>query len=533
MRAQAIARAAVPVLLGVGGALVTARVASLDLKYVVAFVGLIAALGALLVIRSSERLHELLVAGLALTIPINLDVNFLFRPHIGGAPSISVGASLLCVLALLAVWLYRYRTGAIRPLWVREPVIVWATALYMAVGILSLWNAPHGDLVFLEEVRLATLFLTMLVVMNLRSERLLHTFVFFLTVSTFVQGALATAQFVTHSSLGLRIFGGAELVKLDIGTVASRATGTIGHPNVLGYYLEMALPLGLALFLVERRLLLRAWYLIAFVVTLGGLVATLSRGAWLSVPVSCGLTLWILYRKKLFRLSSGVGLSLVGAIAVVFLYFAYPTIEKRFFHDDYSSAAARMPLNRATLSIIAQYPVLGVGLNNFAEVFHAYDTTGYARIFTKRTASGNAVSSRPYKHVVHNLFLWVWAEIGTVGFLIFLWLFASAFRVARRTYRDADDWSRAVLVGCVAGMLGHLLHAQVDPGFRISPAVSMLLYSMFGLIAAISLRRRLEVAQDESPVDSRTGTAVAPVARGTPVPRSLRGTGVEATQPHS
>jgi O-antigen ligase len=520
MREQRVVRAAFPALIGVAGALLAARVASLDLKYLVAFVGIVAGLAVLLALRTSARLHELLVAGLALTIPINLDVNFLFRPHIGGAPSISVSASLLCVLTLVAVWLYRHRTGEIRPLWVREPSIVWAAMLYMAAGVLSLWNAPHRDLVFLEEVRLATLFLTMLVVMNLRGQEQLRTFVLFLTVSAFVQGALATTQFVTHSSLGLRVFGAADLVKLDIGTAASRATGTIGHPNVLGYYLEMALPLGLALFLVERRTLQRMWYLAAFLATLAGLVATLSRGAWLSVPVSCGFTLWVLYRKRAFRLGSGVGLSLIGAVAIVFLYFAYPTIERRFLHDDYSSAAARMPLNRATLSIIGQYPVVGVGLNNFAEVFHAYDTTGYSRIFTKRSATGQAISSKPYKHVVHNLVLWVWAEIGTLGLLAFIWLFAAAFRLAWRASRGADDWSRAVLVACVAGMLGHLVHAQVDPGFRISPAVSMLLYAMFGLIGAISLQQRREPAPRAVPGDAGPGVAAGPSAH-----RNMAGAG--------
>jgi len=518
------------VLLGVAGSLLAAQVAALEVKYVIALVGALAALAVFAATRTSARLQVLLVVCLALTIPVNLDVNFLFRPHIGGAPSISVSASMLCALALLSVWLYRYRTGEVRPLMVREPTIMWATLLFMGIGVLSLWNAPHRDLVLLEEVRLTTLFITMMVVMNLRSRQLLRTFVLFLTVSTFTQGVLATTQFITHSSLGLDIFGAAQLVKLDIGMAVSRATGTIGHPNVLGYYLETALPLGFALFLVERRPLLQAWYLLAFVGTLAGLVATLSRGAWLSVPVSCGFTFWILYRKRLFRLSSGVALSVAGMIAMVFLYFAYPTIEKRFLHDDYSSASMRMPLNRAALSIIEQYPVLGVGLNNFAEVFHTYDRTGYSRIFTKRTATAYSVSSKPYKHVVHNLILWVWGEVGTVGLLAFLWMFGSVFRVAWRAYRSADDWSRAVLVACVAGMLGHLVHGQVDPGFRISPAVSMLLYAMFGLVAAISLHQRLELAPRALPGRVGPGPAVAPGARAAPAARD--GTAGSAGRAH-
>jgi O-antigen ligase len=504
-----VVRLALPILVGLIGLVVVALLASLEPKYVMAFVALLPIAVAMLLTRTSARLQRLLVACLALTIPLNLDTNFWFRPHIGGAPSIAIGASTLCVLALLAVWLYRYRIGEVRPLFVREPTMVWASIIYMAVGILSLWNAAYRELVFLEEIRLAVLLLTMLVVMNLRDDELLRTFVFFLTVATFMQGVLSTAQFVTHSSLGLQIFGGwGKTVALDIGTVTSRATGTTGHPNVLSYYLESTLPLSLALLLVVRGGAARLWYCLAFLATLAGLLATLSRGAWLSVPVSCGLTLWVLYRKRLFSLSSGIGLSFAGVILTVFSYVAFPTIEKRFLHDDYSSSAMRMPMNMAALSIVEQYPVLGVGLNNFAEVFHEYDTTGYSRVLTERTTTAYTVSAKPYKHVAHNLILWVWVEVGTVGLVSFLWVFIAAFRVARRAYREADEWSRAVLVGCVAGMIGHMLHGQVDPGFRISPAVSILFYSMFGLMGAISLRQRSaladsDVEQGHSPLPMR------------------------------
>jgi O-antigen ligase len=519
-------------------ALLAALIASLERKYVVAFACLLPLLAVAMSTRTSARLEGLLVACLALTMPIHLSLNFLFRPHLGGAPAIGIGANLLCVLALAAVWLYKYRTGEARPLFVREPSMVWASIIYMVVGILSLWNAPHPELVFLEEVRLVMLLVTMLVVMNLRREESLHTFVFFLTVVTCIQGALAAAQYLSQSPIVPPVFGAEDkLVKLDIGAAETRATGTLGHPNVLGYYLASALPLPLALLLVERRTLWRFWYLVAFVAALAGLLVTLSRGAWLSVPVSCGFTLWVLYRKKLFRLGGAVGLSLMGVVLSVFLYFALPTIEKRFSHHDYASASTRMPLNYAALSIVPQFPVLGVGLNNFAEVFRDYDTTGYSQRFTWKLTTPYSVSSKPAKIVVHNLLLWVWVEVGTVGLVAFLWIFLAAFRVAWKAYRRADDWSRAVLVACVAGMLGHLAQAQLDPGFRVSPSVSMLFYSMFGLIGAISLHQRRTVppAERSDPIPPDTGRASAvrfgPTADMPEALAQHRGTQVRPTIP--
>lgn len=509
-------RAVFTVLFGAAGSLLAASIATLELKYVVAFVALVPLAMVAMSTGTSERLQKLLLACLPLSIPLSLGLNFLFREHLGAAPSISLNSATFCVLALLGVWIYRYNSGAVRPVFVSERTMVWATLTYMAVGILSLLNAQDAELVFLEEIRLAILFATMLVIMNLRREDQLRTFVFFITVASFIEGALATAQYVTHSTLVPHALGAErELVRLDIGDVATRPTGTLGHPNVLGYYLESTLPLSLALLLVEQRARFRLWYLVAFLAALAGILVSLSRGAWFSVPVSCGFTLWILYRKRVFRLNSAILIGFVGAVLVVFTYFALPTIVKRFSHYDYASASTRMPLNYAALSIIPQFPLLGVGLNNFAESFRDYDRTGYSQRFTWKIATPYSVSSKPAKIVVHNMLLWVWVEVGTLGLAAFLWIFVAAFRVARKAWRNANEWSRGVLVGCVAGMLGHLVHGQMDPGFRVSPSVSMLFYAMFGLIGAIWLQQQ-RVAQAAAPAHSSTGS---------PAPAALPATG--------
>ena len=459
----------------------------LGLKYVVVFCAMVVGLVILLLQRSSSQILKILILGLALAIPLNMDVNFFFRYHIGGASTIGITASNLFVIGLFLIYFYKYKTRQITPLFQTVPGLVWPSVVFMIVGILSLWNARYPIFVFLEEVRLFAFFLTMIAVMNLRGEKQIHGFVLFLSVATFIQGALATMQYLGNTSLGLGIFGETEIVELNIGYNFSRATGTTGHPNTLGYFLEIVLPLMLALFLVEQRLWFRLWYLACFLIALAALVGTLSRGAWLTVPISCTLVFLVLYRKKIFRLSTGLGVSLVGAALCVVLFFTFPIILKRFVHDDYQSAATRMPLNYATVSIIKQYPVLGVGLNNFSEVFMNYDTTGYSRMLTKRTLVDNTIVERPYKHVVHNLVLWVWAEVGTLGLAVFLWMFYAAYSVARRAFRRSDEWSRGVLTGCVVGFVAHFAHGMVDPGFRITISVSTLIYAMFGLIGAISL----------------------------------------------
>jgi len=504
-----ISKLLIPVLAGLVAATLAFLLSQLGLKYVLAFCVMVGGVVVLLLQRSSERIQSLMIIGLALAIPLNLDVNFFFQYHIGGASSIGITASNLFVMGLYLTYIYQYRTRQMTPLIQAEPALIWPSLAFMTVGIFSLWNARYQVFVFLEEIRLIGFFLTMVAVMNLRTEKQIHSFVLFLSIAAFMQGSLASIQYLGNTSLGLGIFGETEALTLNIGYSFSRATGTTGHPNTLGYFLEIALPLMLAMFLVERRFWFRLWYLACFLIPLSGLVGTLSRGAWLTVPISCTLVFWVLYRRKIFRLGTGVGVSLVGAVLLVVLFFTYPIIMKRFLHDDYQSAATRMPLNYATLSIIRQYPVLGVGLNNFSEVFMNYDTTGYSRKFTQRVQQGNTIIERPYKHVVHNLILWVWAEIGTVGLAVFLWMFIAAYRVARRAFRRSDEWSKGVLTGCIVGFIAHMAHGMVDPGFRITITVSTLIYAMFGLIGAISL-----MTASRERIATRPGTAkFTPLAR--------------------
>jgi O-antigen ligase len=155
-----------------------------------------------------------------------------------------------------------------------------------------------------------------------------------------------------------------------------------------------------------------------------GITTTLSWERFL--PVSLGLVLAILGLPLLQRLKNVAVLCLLLIFATAALIPVVPIIERRFTHDDYKSAASRMPLNKAAWSIVKQRPVVGIGLNNFSEVFKKYDTTGHSRIF------------KGYKQVVHNLYLWIWAEVGTLGLVAFLAMFGGTFAVAWEVIRCAD-----------------------------------------------------------------------------------------------
>ena len=257
----------------------------------------------------------------------------------------------------------------------------------------------------------------------------------------------------------------------------SRATGTIGHPNTLAYFFEILLPLTLAMTLIEKKTSLKIWYFVAFALGMVGIVTTLSRAAWLTLPVSLPLVFILTLRRRIFRAQTVLIVGAFAMFAVMFLYAYYPTIQKRFYYEDYGSARSRIPLNMAALSIIKQFPLTGIGVNNFAPAFKKYDISGGSRIL------------RGYSHVVHNMYLLVGGEMGIFGLMAFVWMFLAVFLVAFRARNRLDEWQSAVLIGISAGLLAQMIHGLFDPGYRMLMSLSTLVYTFFGIAGAVSLMK--------------------------------------------
>jgi len=460
------------------GASLGILIISLDrlvLRWQIAIVLGIVATFAALVINNRDKVFRIVLALFALSIPINLHTSIFDRPHIGTS-SVAISVSIILVFILFLLMMHkRVITG--KTYFDFNKMLILPVLAYTLAGILSLQNAEHPELVGLEILRILTLLGIMLVIMNLKNEKQIRLFVLFLLIGFLMEGIIAFTQYWTDKPLGLARFGEGELITQDVGYTISRAGGTIGHPNILAYYLEILLPLIFSLMLVERNFRIRLYLMGTLGIGLVALVATLSRAGWVTIPISFCIVLLVLFKGHFFRLSTFVKLFLLSCLFLPILYVASPVIEKRLTYDDYESASNRIPLNEATLSIIKRFPVVGAGLNNFPEFFHKYDKTGKSSILQER-------------HVVHNLFLWVWAETGTIGLLAFFWMFGSVFVVITALLSKVDLWHRALLTGIGAGLFAHLLHGLVDPGFRINLPTSVLVYTLIGLVGAVSIQYR-------------------------------------------
>lgn len=414
------------------------------------------------------------IAFLALGIPFNLDVNLLYRQYVG-VTSIDIGVTLLSAFALFILFLYEHYTlKQSSSTFSSNKMLTWAILFYIGAGILSFYNAVSYELAMLELIRMLMLFFIFYVVMNLRTNHQVSFFIFFMSVGVVIEAIIAFIQYKTGRSLGLEVFG----EKLARGGFewATRTSGTIGHPNMLAYYFEILIPLMVAMFLVETRKLTKLWYGIVSIAGIIGIMTTLSRGGWLGLSIALPIVFIFLFSSKLKYLSTYIGIFAGIIVLTVLFVLIAPTVETRLERGDRGSAATRAPLNKAALSIIKQYPVTGVGLNNLAKVFRVYDTSG-----------GSWKFRGVLSHVVHNLYLIVWSEMGTIGLIAFLWIFLSSFILIIRLFFNVLPWQRGVLVGIGAGLIAQMIHGLFDPGFKLLMNTSMLFYSLLGVIGAISV----------------------------------------------
>lgn len=461
---------------------------TLQLKYYAALVGGTAVFFPLLFVfllvadNTRQRLICFFVFTLALGIPFNLDYNFFYRDYVG-VTSLDISVTLVSAAAILLLLMHEARIDQYKHNGFKfrtfKPITT-AIIFYILCCFLSLNNSEYYDLSFLELGRMISLLFLFWTVSNLQSRKYLNVLAITLSVGMALEGCIAVYQWKTGNSLGLQMFGEKAVELQDIGFVANRATGTIGNPNILGYYFEILIPFVFAMFIAEKKVFLKLWYLVSLLCGCVGIYATLSRGAWMTVPLSGVMVFFIMFKDRMLRISTAIWAWVIVMLAAVVLITAFPTIQKRFTHYDYGSAKTRGPLNEAAFSVVKQFPVFGVGINNLAKVFKKYDQTGYSAMFVGKN------------HVVHNMYFHIWTETGTVGLIAFISIFIAALWSAFRILFKVSRWERAILGGLATGIIAQLIHASVDPGFKIMMNVSMLVYTAIGVIAAVNLKYQQE-----------------------------------------
>lgn len=224
-----------------------------------------------------------------------------------------------------------------------------------------------------------------------------------------------------------------------------RLLSTWFDPNFLGglFALLTAVSVSVALSRPWRQ---SRWWWTASAVMVMASVLTFSRSGYVGLVMALGIVGLFRSRVALFL---GI-LAMIGAILFV------PRIQERVIgiRTVDETAQLRLVSYRNALTVISDQPVLGIGYNLYKYVQVEYN-------FLTKTEEHSASGS-------DSSLLTIWVTTGTVGLIIYLWLYVAMLREAWRTWHDRglDPSWRGFGLGVFAGLVGLMAHSQFVNGLQ-------------------------------------------------------------------
>ncbi len=266
-------------------------------------------------------------------------------------------------------------------------------------------------------------------------------------------------------SLGFFGFKNGVLGVLSGGAPIVRGPGgMLLDNNDFALALVMNVPLLWYLGQSEKALWIRRGTMALVVLTLITIVLTKSRGAFLAVS-SVLFMIWLRSRRK----GLGAAIAIVGVI-VFFTIVPSHVIERLQTIQSYekdASAMGRIMAWKVAFGMIADYPLLGVGMRNFQRHFADYLSFH--------------VSWTP---VAHNSYLQIWAEGGTISLVLYVTMLVSSFAVLGKLRKIGSLAPGAGWVREYAVMLEVSLVGFVVGGMFLNRGHFDLVYHLIAIVSA-------------------------------------------------
>jgi predicted Zn-dependent protease len=279
-----------------------------------------------------------------------------------------------------------------------------------------------------------------------------------------------------------------------------RASGPYINPDHFANYLSLVFPIAVGLILHGRHLFKkssegarRLYFGLTAFLAFAAILLSLSRAGWMSTFAGLALFLCITplevgergrslpseRRSLVLR-----GCILTGAVLLVIsLSLVGPDARKQIDYRVQQTATQdagvweRTQTWRDTFKMVGDFPVFGVGLGSWQELFPRYRSAPWSRDFYREA---------------HNDYLELLAETGIVGFVLLAWFFCRGGKtlfnhLAARALSHSTG-SKA-LVGTLLAALGAMaFHELFDFNLQI-PANAFLFTVLFALALRITLNR--------------------------------------------
>ena len=420
--------------------------------------------------------------GLLLTAPLSIGKDFSPIPHMGGASSFAITAPDVFLLGLLG---FQFADRAARRSSYLMPAGGYAILVMIAIGLLHAAFGPALTLSAQQTFQMAKDLLLFVVLANelVRARQFSHAF-WILMAGLLIQSAIGIAQYFVGGPIGLQVLGEADATTLELANLATygegvdvfRIGGLVGHPNLLAGYIALFLPMAISMMAAQISALQRGALIATAAIAGLALILTLSRSGWLSAAfgIFIVIVMGILHprwRKRALPLT--IMTSVGGFLACI---AALPIIMQRFLSSDSGATDFRFEWMGVAWDFILARPLTGIGLNTF--VFQLPNNNPYGGVASLDQRFGE---NWP---VVHNIYLLIWSEMGTIAFVAFL---VAMYRLLRVAFDNlayvVDTRIYALSIGC-AGGLGAIMLDGMASFFIRNPQCGRVFWIVAAMLVA-------------------------------------------------
>ena len=262
-----------------------------------------------------------------------------------------------------------------------------------------------------------------------------------------------------------------------------RISSSLGNPNFLAGYLVAVIPLAVASFINENKMLKKILLALNVILLITCLILTQTRGSWiafagsiLALIILAGITYWNdsgkrIMLKKFYAVTAIIIIIVSGYIISV--NNTYTRKFKTIFNPKIASVYERLFKWRTAQEMITDHPVLGVGIGAIKVNYALYqiEAKQKMRIILRGTSESQ----------VHNEYIQILAEAGVIGLAAFLSIIIVFFINAFRQLREKNPDSKWINIGIIAGVAGILIDSGANFPLHIIPT-GFLFWLYLGMI---------------------------------------------------
>jgi probable O-glycosylation ligase (exosortase A-associated) len=276
------------------------------------------------------------------------------------------------------------------------------------------------------------------------------------------------------------------------GEVFQGPGGLLLDNNDFSLAMVMNLPFLFYLAMEERNETVKIFLRVVAICTVATIVATHSRGGFLALAL---VYLMITMKSKYKVLGLSVAV-FAGILFIIFIPEEYVERLKSITDVKEASAASRLVAWKVAFLMIKSNPIWGVGLGNFQYNYMTYapDTLKGYLYATGRTGG----------HVAHNSYLQIWAEAGSLAFIVFLILIAITLYKIRTLRKQNRRSGGPTWITHYTNMFEVSIYGYLVGATFLNRGQFDLIYQIVGLCTAMAIiaaaQSRTEAEESGPPV---------------------------------